>query len=165
MFCRLCGEGEGMIKRVTTILRAKSSEEWERLCELLRRVGFAEGKKWDRAVSDGRRSRGTPFEAPVAQVEVTHGEYMAELPELFVEVSELGSVEEVVRAWSREVAASGRGEELAAEGSQVGVGKDGQDARRHHRLEAGATKSERQDRSPACTSIISGLSRGGLWKK
>lgn len=99
-----------MIKKVTTILRAKSSEEWALVCELLRRVGFAEGKTWERGESS-ELSKGSAFEAPVAQIEVAGGEYMAGMPELFVEVSELGSVAEVVRSWS--------GEELS---SRVTVG-------------------------------------------
>src|SRR5947209_6204618 len=113
-----------MMRVVSAILRAKSSEEWGLVCELLRRVGFADGKTWERGVS-----KGSAFEAPVAQVEVAEGPHAQGMPELMVEVSELESVEKVARNFSREVTESRSREggatrkELSAVSSQLRVGE------------------------------------------
>jgi 6,7-dimethyl-8-ribityllumazine synthase len=81
-----------MIKKVTKVQRVPA-EEHALVCELLQRVGFAQGPSWTRGASQGNA-----FEAPVAQIEIAHGADVPNVPELMVEVSELESVEKITKA-------------------------------------------------------------------
>ncbi len=99
-----------MVKGITTIAQIASPETFARLNELLRSLGFEEGRGWD----DGT-GRGAAFLAPVGNLELVTGRAPA-VPKLLIETTTLDAVHGTVRQW---IAAEVRSEEVAALVSEV----------------------------------------------
>lgn len=99
-----------MVKGITSIASLASTEALQRLSELLRLLGFEEGRGWD----DGT-GRGAAFLAPVGNLELVAGR-MPAVPLLLVEVTQLDAVQAAVRQW---MAGSVRSEEAAAKLTEV----------------------------------------------
>ncbi len=99
-----------MVKGITTIAQIASPEAFARLNDLLRSLGFEEGRGWD----DGN-GRGAAFVAPVGNLELVTGRAPA-VPGLLIETTTLDAVHGAVRQW---VAAEVRSEDVAARVSEV----------------------------------------------
>ena len=80
-----------MIKGITTIRQIGSSKEFESLCRLFDALGFQQGSAWKTT-----RGRGTPFVAPVGQLEFVLGKENVHC-DLWVEVSDLDSVRDALK--------------------------------------------------------------------
>lgn len=99
-----------MVKGVTSVVRLPSRESLEQVSELLRALGFEQGRGW----SDGG-GRGEAFLAPVGNLELVAGQ-MPAAPMLLVETTQLDAVHTAVRNW---VSARARSEEIAERVSEV----------------------------------------------
>ena len=92
-----------MVKGITSIAQIGSPETFARLQDLLRSLGFEEGKGWQ-----DDTGRGAAFLAPVGNLELVTGRAPA-VPRLLVETTTLDAVHAAVRQW---IAAEVRSEEL-----------------------------------------------------
>ena len=82
-----------MIKGLTSIVPVASPESFERLGDLLRTLGFEEGRGWTE--DDGR---GAAFLAPLANLELVTGRSPA-VPTLLIETTQLDAVRTMVADW------------------------------------------------------------------
>ncbi|HSM86815.1 MAG TPA: 6,7-dimethyl-8-ribityllumazine synthase [Candidatus Limnocylindrales bacterium] len=79
-----------MIRGITTIRHAGGSREFEALCRLFDALGFEQGRPWKT-----RRGQGTPFVAPLGQLEFVQGRENVHC-DIWVEVTDLDSVRELL---------------------------------------------------------------------
>src|SRR5690242_8745883 len=79
-----------MIKGITTIRHAGSAKEFKALTKLFDALGFERGTPWKTA-----RGQGTPFKAPVGQLEFVEG-LETVYADIWVEVTDLDSLREVL---------------------------------------------------------------------
>jgi 6,7-dimethyl-8-ribityllumazine synthase len=79
--------------RSLTFVRRTSRERFEQLSALLRALGFEEGAGW----SD-EHSRGSPFLAPVGNLELVDGRAPAE-PEILIEVQDLDTAHQIAKKY------------------------------------------------------------------
>jgi 6,7-dimethyl-8-ribityllumazine synthase len=79
-----------MIKGITTIRHAGSAKELKALGKLFDALGFERGTPWKTA-----RGQGTPFKAPVGQLEIVEGLETIHA-DIWVEVSDLDSLQEIL---------------------------------------------------------------------
>ncbi len=79
-----------MIKGITTIRHAGSAKEFKALGKLFDALGFERGTPWKTA-----RGQGTPFKAPVGQLEFVEGLETIHA-DIWVEVTDLDSLQEIL---------------------------------------------------------------------
>lgn len=79
-----------MIKSITTIRHAGSAKEFKALGKLFDALGFERGTPWKTA-----RGQGTPFKAPVGQLEFVEGLETIHA-DIWVEVTDLDSLQEIL---------------------------------------------------------------------
>jgi 6,7-dimethyl-8-ribityllumazine synthase len=79
-----------MIKGITTIRHAASAKEFRALGKLFDALGFERGTPWKTA-----RGQGTPFKAPVGQLEFVEGLETIHA-DIWVEVTDLDSLREIL---------------------------------------------------------------------
>lgn len=99
-----------MIKGLTTVVAVPSADAWEKLGNLLRALGFEQGKGW----SDNE-GRGSAWLAPVGNLELVTGRPPA-VPPLLVEVTQIEEVHRAVRSW---ISAQFRSEDVAAKLAEI----------------------------------------------
>ena len=100
----------GMVKGITSIAPLPSMESLQRLSDLLRSLGFEEGRGWEES-----GGRGAAFLAPVGNLELVAGRLPA-VPLLLVETTQLDSVYTAVRQW---ISAERRSEEIGSRLTEV----------------------------------------------
>ncbi len=98
---------EEMIKGMTSIVPIASDEAFARLTDLLRKLGFEDGRGWD----DGA-GRGAAFLAPVGNLELVTGRAPA-VPALLVETTQLDALRAAVEAWASTSSADAKLGEIA----------------------------------------------------
>jgi 6,7-dimethyl-8-ribityllumazine synthase len=84
---------EAMIKGISFLRAAPSSEDYRRLAGFFAALGFAPGKGWDE-----ERSRGASFLAPLGNLEIVDGE-MPSAADVMVEVTQIDAVRAAALAW------------------------------------------------------------------
>ena len=99
-----------MIKGITSIVPLPSRESMEQVSQLLRELGFEDGRGWE----DGT-GRGAAFLAPVGNLELVAGRLPA-VPLLLVEATQLDAVHAGVQRW---MSGQVRSDEVAARVSEV----------------------------------------------
>lgn len=82
-----------MIKGITFVRPAASPAEFEALVSFFSALGFEPGKGWDRD-----DSRGRPFRAPLAEVEIVDGTASSSAG-TWIEVTQLDDLRRVVERW------------------------------------------------------------------
>ena len=82
-----------MIRGITLVRPAASSEDYERLSSFFSALGFEAGQGWQ---LDG--SRGAAFLAPVGNLEFVEGPLPA-TPEVLIQVTGLDAIHEVAKGW------------------------------------------------------------------
>jgi 6,7-dimethyl-8-ribityllumazine synthase len=98
---------KGMVKGITTVAGVASAEAFERLQSLFAALGFEPGKGWSDA-----QGRGAAFLAPLGNLELVTGRVPA-VPPVLVEVTALGQVHAIVRAWAEKHAGAESVSEVA----------------------------------------------------
>src|SRR4029077_8683720 len=88
-----------MIKGITTIRHAASAKEFKALGKLFDALGFERGTPWKTA-----RGQGTPFKAPVGQLEFVEGPETIHA-DIWVEVTDLDSLQEILSKEKLKIAA------------------------------------------------------------
>ena len=88
-----------MIKAITTIRQMRNSKELRSVSELFDGLGFERGSGWKTS-----RGEGVPFNAPVGQLEFVAGKENLHC-DLWVEVSDLDSVREILSKQKFKIAA------------------------------------------------------------
>lgn len=97
-----------MIKGITFVRPAGSAAEFDALASFFSALGFEPGKGWDRD-----DSRGRPFRAPVAEIEVVEGAASASTG-TWIEVTALDDVRRVVERWLADNSGHGADRRLTA---------------------------------------------------
>ncbi len=93
-----------MIKGITLVRPAVSTEAYEKLASFFSSLGFEAGRGWNE-----ERSRGVAFLAPLGNLEFVDGS-LPEAAQIWVEVTSLEAIETLARGWM----AAAWGEEEAA---------------------------------------------------
>lgn len=88
-----------MIKAITTIRQMRDSKELQSISELFDALGFERGAGWKTS-----RGEGVPFNAPIGQLEFVAGKENVHC-DLWVEVSDLDSVREILSKQKFKIAA------------------------------------------------------------
>jgi 6,7-dimethyl-8-ribityllumazine synthase len=88
-----------MIKGITFVRPAETTEEYERLASFFSALGFTPGKGWTE-----QDSRGVSFLAPLGNLEFVHGEIPSAVgvaADVYIEVTQLDAVREAAMNWFR----------------------------------------------------------------